>query len=1514
MTSTNFNPFAGGVIDRVSPSTQPQREVLATAQQSDQANTAFNEAVVLSFSGPVDPDLLTRCFHLLVDRHEAFRATFSRRGDEICLQEETRSALEVVDLKGEDAAAAERYLADLAENIAISPMNLEEGPLVFAWLVMLPENRSKLFIAAHHVICDGWTFGLMLNELASLYNSDGDASALDPAPSFFDFAGKIEAEQIANRDADYWSEAFKHQPPTLDLPLDHPRPLQREFAARRFDYRIDKDLVAVLRKTAAGQKASLVNLALAAYLTLLHRLTGNEDIVVGLPVAGQAAFNQPGLAGHLVHLLPIRSDVTSDMPFAKLLQQVKSAVLEASSHPNFTFGSLIKGMKLDRSRVPLISTIFNIDQPMPPLGFKEAEASVSSIERRAENFEIFLNVMPSDDGMLLEATYATSLFSKETIESWLSAFEHILKTVASDPEALIGAIPLAEKPPAVSERVNETAVEVKHPNLIAALADSVASYPDNTALTCAERSFTYRELDAARIALANAMWAEGVRAGDIVGVCTKRSEWLAIAPLAVMSLGAAYVPLDPAFPAERLHYILENSGCRLVVGDNNARRLFSESGVSILDLSSLPAAGDQAVPTFEAASSGAADTAYIIYTSGSTGRPKGVVVGHGALINFLESMARTPGVGAEDALLAVTTLAFDISILELFAPLIAGGHVVIAEDDDLKDGDRLAELLDEYDITMLQATPSTWRLLMESRWSKRPDRSRKLKALCGGEPLPIDLAEALLPRVGELWNMFGPTETTVWSSCKRILALDGPITVGTPIDNTAIHILDQLGGFLPLSTPGEICIGGSGLATGYHANAELTAERFIDHPRLGRLYRTGDVGKLLPDGDIQHLGRLDDQVKLRGYRIELGEIENTIVGSGAVTAAAVYLWTLNEGDARLVACCVVDEGARLDTAMLRKHLRSQLPPYMIPQYFIQMRQLPLTPNNKVDRRALPEPKVMESSTLLGGEGLVTDTEKAIGAIWSELLHPERPIGRADNFFDVGGHSLLALEAIRQIETKLGTRLEMRTLIISKLSTIAELLDANEETEEAKNEPVALNAQARRALSPDQKRLVSMHLDRSYPVTCFNLPALWELNGPFEPEQFKSAFERVLARQTALRTTVSTDKDDPLDLSGYYLRSIHQKDHDWLEVIDYRGEASEDSAHEKAVEEIFELSGAPFALIDKPLILARLYQISDSRYLFFFSAHQLIFDGWSFDILLRELETYYSSFSEAKAPDLDRLDLEYRDYCHWVSERQKQRAGGAGDNERLLSAMERDPFIEVAPAGSPGTTARVSVSLDGAAFERIDLFCKETSLRPYEVFLAAFTASLTDLQQLSRFPVALPITGRYIPSVINLIGGFMSVLPFEAERCGSANFGAYCRSLAADLKAFHEIQDWSYAELVSDRRSLTTLARQFSTTFAFQDIRNRPTKFADVQLKQIDCPRVQLELPLEFWIRIQQGGVLLVVDFHDERIERLKMEELLEGISKRLRSLDASEADNSVEVLPSAAAVNSKKSVWRKLFG
>lgn len=1514
MTSTSFNPFAGGVIARVSPSTQPQREVLATAQLSDQANTAFNEAVVLSFSDQIDPDLLTTCFRLLIDRHEAFRATFSRRGDEICLQEEARSALEVVDLREEKEDVARQYLADLAENIAISPMNLEEGPLIFAWLVMLPDNRCDLFIAAHHVICDGWTFGLLLNELSTLYNNDGDAASLGPAPSFFDFASRTEAEQITNRDADYWSSAFEHQPPTLDLPLDHPRPLQRKFAARRFDHRIDRELVAALKKTAASQKASLVNVALAAYVTLLHRLTGNEDIVVGLPLAGQAAFNQLGLAGHLVHLLPIRTALDGDMPFAELLRRVKSAVLDASSHPNFTFGSLIKGLKVDRSRVPLISTIFNIDQPMPPLHFKDAQALVRSIERRAENFEIFLNVVPSEDGMLIEATYATSLFAEETIESWLAALEHILKTVASEPEAPIGRIPLADKPPALAERVNDTTATLESQSLLQALAESCKKYPDSIALACADRSFTYRQLDAARIALANAMSAQGVRAGDVVGICTKRSEWLVIAPLAVLSLGAAYLPLDPTFPAERLHYILENAGCRLLVGDENAERLFSDGGMPILDLATLPTADDPAVATFDAASTGPDDRAYLIYTSGSTGRPKGVAVGHGALINFLESMARTPGVRSEDSLLAVTTLAFDISILELFSPLVVGGRVVIAEDADLKDGDRLAALLDEHDITMLQATPSTWRLLMESPWSKRPDRTKKLKALCGGEPLPIDLAEGLLPRVGEFWNMYGPTETTVWSTCKKIEALDGPITVGTPIHNTQVHILDEHGGFLPLSSPGEICIGGAGLALGYHDNDDLTAERFIHHPTLGRLYRTGDLGKLLPNGDIQHLGRLDDQVKLRGYRIELGEIEKTIVGSGEVTEAAVYLWKLNESDTRLVACCVVDEGARLNTAMLRKHLRGQLPPYMIPQYFIQLRELPLTPNNKVDKKALPKPQTLENSTLLGGEDLVTDTEKALAAIWSDLLHPERPIGRADNFFDVGGHSLLALEAIRQIQAKLGKRLEMRSLIINKLSAIAASLDAHDEAREAGNEPTPLGAQMRRTLSPDQRRLVSMHLDMSYPVTCFNLPALWELDGSLQLEHFQNAFARVVTRQTALRTTLTTDKDDPLDLSGYALRTIHPDDHHWLEVVDRRGEASEETAYNQAIEEIFTLSGAPFTLVDQPLIRAKLYRISENRTLFFFCAHQLVFDGWSFDILLRELEACYSSFSQVTPVDLDRLQIEYGDYCHWVSERQKHRAAGVDEDEQLRAAFEQEPFIKIAPSATPKSTARISMSLGDDAFARINQFCQETSTRLHEVFLAAFTASLADQQNLSHFAIALPVTGRHIPSVINLIGGFMSVLPFEAKRCNTAHFSAYCKSVASDLKTFYEHKDWSYAELAPAQRSSAMLARHFSTTFAFQDIRNRPTTFADVRVRQIDCPRAQLELPLEFWVRVQQDDVQIVFDYQNDEIDSANVEKLLSDIGRRLESLDPADANKMMDDAPLAAATKSGGSLWRKLFG
>jgi len=686
MSTIDFDPFAGGEILRVSPTTGPQKEIIASVQMSDEANTAFNEAVSLSIEGTLDVELMENCFHTLVDRHDILSATFTRRGDEICQSERRNFDWQFEDLGSVSAQVQRQQIEDLCKNIAISPMNLEEGPLFHVWLLKLSESQFQLIIAVHHVICDGWSFGIMLNELASLYNNNGEASTLPAACSFFDFADENEAIQVANADIDHWLDKFKLSPPdALDLPLDKIRPATRTFEAARLDYQLNPELVSALPKAAAAMKSSLVNLVMGGYFALLHRLAGNEDIIVGLPVAGQSALNRPDQMGHMVQLLPIRVFFDGNMSFKDLVTQVKGEVFTASEHANFTFGKLIESLVVDRSRVPLISTIFNIDQKMPDLNFAAAVAKIESVPRAAENFEIFLNVMPAADSLTIEATYSTALFSEATIQSWLQALECLLCAAVESPEILIKNLPLTHTIPDVALSANETDASIVHADLITAFRAQVLRTPDSVAVKSGEISLTYAELDMQSSCIAQELSQQGIASETIVGICCQRSERMLASALAVLKIGAAYLPLDPEFPSARLTYMLEDSGAVAVIEDTSAPAGVKECAIvhvhlESIDINAADSASIAVLPDSPLRKS------YVIYTSGSTGKPKGVCVQNQAMMNLLEGLSARIGFTPEDRLLAVTTLSFDISVLELFMPLIAGGTVIIADKEEVKDG------------------------------------------------------------------------------------------------------------------------------------------------------------------------------------------------------------------------------------------------------------------------------------------------------------------------------------------------------------------------------------------------------------------------------------------------------------------------------------------------------------------------------------------------------------------------------------------------------------------------------------------------------------------------------------------------------------------------------------------------------------------------------------------------------------------------------------------------------------
>ncbi|EAW30026.1 peptide synthetase [marine gamma proteobacterium HTCC2143] len=1498
MSEVSFDPFAGGEILRVSPTTAPQQEIITSSKMSDEANTAFNEGVSLTIIGSLDFDLLKKCCNTLIERHDILRATFSSLGDEICLQEAWPVLIPFEDLRSYKPEERRRIVDELLQNIAISPMNLEEGPLFFAWVKQFEDERFELIIVVHHVICDGWSIGLLLTELAELYRNDGNPKTLANVSSYFDFSDQSSASQVSNVDVDYWIDRFQNLPPTLDLPLDMPRPALRSFRANRYDYHFDKSLVSRLPKAASAQKCSLVNYILAAYFALLYRLTGNEDIVVGLPVAGQAALNQLAMVGHMVQLLPIRIHLDGDTTFSNLVAAVKREVLNASEHPNFTFGQLLENISVERSRVPLISTIFNIDQPMPLLDFGSASASVASVPRAAENFEIFLNIMPSADDLVVEATYSSALFSEDTMVSWMRSLEAILQSATTTPDISIGNQPLSDGIPQELQISNRTVKSGQFLDMLSAFKFQVQQRPDSIAVISGSKRLSYSDLDFLSSQCAAALLDAGVQMGSVVGVCCDRSESLLIGTLAIQKLGAIYLPLDPDFPTDRLLYMLDDSGATAVLEDDSTPQAVREAEIKHLNMGDLVLAGVRDVsidlpdPSLERA-------AYTIYTSGSTGKPKGVRIQNGALINFLESMADRPGCTESDTLLAVTTLSFDISVLELFLPLVTGATTLIASRDDVKDGERLAVLLKEGQVTIMQATPSTWRMLLTSEWGKDKSR-RQLKALCGGEPLPQDLALELVSCVSELWNMFGPTETTVWSTCKKIQESDALITIGRPIANTQVYVLDDNLNPLPVSVPGELCIGGAGVSLGYHQRPALNDDRFVTHPVLGRIYRTGDLAKALPNGEIQHLGRLDDQVKLRGYRIELGEIEMALKSCVEVEQAVVYLLNLGEQDVRVVACCVPVADRALETISIRKKLRECLPSYMVPQYFLSISKIPLTPNGKVDRRSLPRPE-MSASSILGAKVLQTDSEKLIASVWSDLLKIGGAIGREDNFFELGGHSLLALQAIRQIEIASGARLKPADIVVDRLSALAEkITSAAPVKEQVVVAPVALPQFAARQLSQEQSRLLERQLKHP-DNTCNNLPAAWLLEGEMNLAAFSKSVERVVERQTALRTVIT-----PFE-QGYQLVLRHMSE---LEMPTYRDFSNETDPMSAVLSDARQRGLLPFSVINETLCNILLYKISAEKHLLVIAAHQLVFDGWSFDIFLGELEAYYRAALENRAAVLDPLSFQFRDYTEWVA-CQPTDSEALSYHRKAIDLGSQVSSLVNSEAAKDKYTRR-ELYFDGDILDKIETFCELYQVRLHEVLLALFAKACSDAEKRNNLVIGLPVSGRYMPDVIGLVGGFVSTLPMEVN-VRTGDLGVMVTDIAAQLRIFYDHQELSYAQLVAD----TPLEKQWfpaclPISFAFQDIRNRPQALADLKLSQIDMERQETEVPLEFWTRIHAEGFVMVFDYDSGQVESATIENLAAKISAFVANIDKP-GDSVPQSTSEMVSDLPQRPFWRRLF-
>ena len=1064
LVPVEFDPFTGPEIIRVLPAIEPQQEIWISCRLGgEDANRSYNESVSLRLTGPFDRPAMENALRDLIARHEALRSAFSADGHKILVFKELPINLFYQDLSTLSKEDQQAFVDRFSTQEAQTAFDLLNGPLFRMALFRLGPEEHFLKLTAHHIVCDGWSLGIMLQDLGKLYSAyaKGTVPALPEALRFSQYAIDqwrfLESEEYS-RTVQYWLDQFKGDIPVLDMPTDFARPSLRTYKSRRDDYPLDPALVQSIKRLGASAGCSMVMTLMTAFEIFLHRLTGQEDIVLGLPAAGQSATGYQSLVGHCVNLLPLRSRPNGDLSFPAYLKQRKPHIFDAYEHQQFTFGSLLKRLPINRdpSRIPLVPVVFNIDMGLDNgVAFHNIDYRMSYNPREYESFEIFLNASGSEQHLVLEWSYNTQLFKSSSIRRMMDSFEHLLRQLTTNTNSLIRDLPVMDfySSNEQLDSLNDTTVAYPKDKALYTLIDEKAVLnPTHPALQFQGIVITYKTLAEKTNRLAHLLKAKGVRQGDAVGLALDRSAEMVIALIAIWKAGAAYIPLDPAYPDDRIEFMLKDAGAETLLTIARYRsRFYSQTRTLVLEdcwnnINDYPA-----TPPVEGTGS---QLAYILYTSGSTGTPKGVEIEHHNLVNFMLSMQRRPGISASDRLLAVTTISFDIAGLELYLPLITGATLILADADSAKDGRALLDIVRTEEITIMQATPSTWRMMLGAGWND----PLPLKALCGGEALPKDLAGILTAKCSSLWNMYGPTETTIWSTVKQILPDEEAITIGRPIDNTQVYLLDEAARPVALGAVGEIYIGGDGVARGYHHRPALTAERFVTNAFSSdgsKMYRTGDLGKLLENGDILCLGRIDHQVKIRGHRIELGEIEHSLIKQPMIKEAVVIAREDRPGDQRLVAY-IVSSNTNLPDAshfpieqqkVWENGLHSLLPAYMIPNDYVSMRQLPLTANGKIDRKALPRPanrhSIDPASSSREYVPPTTELEKLISVSWIQALGLTK-VSIHDDFFELGGHSMIAIQVMTQLDKALGKRLPLTTLV--ECPTIAQLARRLEQTE------------------------------------------------------------------------------------------------------------------------------------------------------------------------------------------------------------------------------------------------------------------------------------------------------------------------------------------------------------------------------------------------------------------------------------------------------------------------------------
>jgi amino acid adenylation domain-containing protein len=1476
-------------------------------EQLEPGEANYNVPLALRLIGELDVESLRLSFAEILQRHEVLRSSlFTEPGSDEPLQRvEAVGELEcpLVDLSGlSEEGARDRETRRLRDLVCRRPFDLRRSPLArFALLRLQPAEHLAL-VNLHHIVSDGWSVGILVREVGTLYQAfhAGHSSPMPPLPiQYADFAAWQRQTLVGDalrRELAVWRERLEGAPMVLELPVDRPRSSQRRTVGAIERFAFPERLAEAARAWARAEGATLFMALLASFAALLSRISRREDLIVGTPVAGRNHVEVEGLIGFFVNLLPLRIDLHNDPSAKELLRRVRSRVLEALAHQNLPFELLVERLEVHRDlgRSPLVQVLLALQNaPDERLDLPGLEAHPEPVDTGTAKYDLSLSLFEKDGGLLAAVEYDASLFDRSTIQRFVGHFRTFLQEASAAPESRLSTI-LALTPGERHQLLlewNDTALSPRQDDVIpgAEAAHRLVEHwaratPKAPAIAWDGNTLSYDQLNSRANRLARRLRTLGAGAEIPVAVYLERSPGAVVAALAILKAGGIYLPLDPEHSRERLGFVLEDAAVPLLLTRPTLVEGMALNPASqVLDLDETEASAREESGGDLNDEAAGEHRAYMIYTSGSTGLPKGVAVPHRALVNLLRAEQRQHALTPSDAMLQRASLSFDVGVIEIFWPLSAGARIVLALPEDSMDPSCLVRLIAEEGVTTIDIVPSLLRLMLEEPGIEKCSTLTHL--VVGAEAMPPDLPAklaALLPWA-VVENHYGPTEvavtSVVWRSDGR--KLQGPAPIGRPLANLQAHVLDAKSRLLPIGIPGEIHLGGDGLARAYLGSPDLTAERFVPNPfgqifdePGGRLYRTGDLGRLLPDGLLEYLSRLDHQVKVRGFRVELTEVESVLGTAPGVELCTVIARPDRMGSNHLVAYVAGPGEGEDKVARLRRHLRERLPDYMVPSLFVLSRTLPLTPSGKVDRRALPDPleNLQGARGDLGGaEGPRTPLEELVAAAWSDVLGIDR-VTVDGNFFDLGGHSLLAVQVVTRLRRSLGIELAVRDLFEApNVAALAARVEVALQRSRGRESPSldVIPRQGSLPLSFAQERL--WLLDRLEPGgTAYNVPVAVRLRGRLNPDVLQRCLEEVARRHEVLRITIREE-------AGIGARAVPGPIRFPMSLADLRGLSPVAKTSESSRLLLAE-ARRRFDLERGPLARALLIVQGENEWRLLVHLHHIVTDGWSTGVLIREILALYEALSAGRPSPLSPLRVQYADYAAW--QRQWLQSDVLAEDleyfrKHLAGAPELLglPTDGLRPAvlSSRGSVRAVSAPLPW--IESVERASRRWGATPFMTLLAGFKALAGRLSSQEEIVVGTPVAGRMRPELESLIGFFVNTLVLRTSLKGDPRFEELVgRTRDAALGAYCH-QELPFEKLVEDlqpERSLG-LTPLFQVMFVLQNAPVPRLQAAGLDLTPEPLEQVTAKFDLTVAVQRTEAGLEGVFEYRTDLFEATSVE-------------------------------------------